>query len=68
MPVYLTLQQAAELSCSAPETVRYWIHVGKLPAYKPGRRVLIKESDLAALIESSPAGPAKRARPRKAAR
>lgn len=50
---YLTLVQAAELLATSPETVRYWIHVGKLAAYKPGRQVLVKESDLEELVEAS---------------
>ncbi len=62
MPTYLTFKQAAERIQGSPETIRYWVHIGRLPAFKPGRRVLIKESDLAALIESSPAGPAKHTR------
>lgn len=53
MPTYLTIPQAAERVQAPTETVRYWIHVGKLPAFKPGRRVLIRESDLAALVEAS---------------
>lgn len=50
---YLTLKQAAEVCCTSPETVRFWIHVGKLAAFKPGRQVLVREADLTALIESS---------------
>lgn len=49
---YLTLAEAAEVCHTAPETVRHWIWQGKLKAYKPGRRVLVRESDLQAYIES----------------
>lgn len=50
---FLTLGEAAELIRGASETVRYWIHVGKLRAYKPGRRVLVKETELRALVEGA---------------
>jgi excisionase family DNA binding protein len=50
---YLTLKDAAARVSTSPETVRYWIHVGKLRAFKPGRSVLVRESDLEALIEAS---------------
>lgn len=50
---YLTLKQAAEVCQTSPETVRYWVHVGKLAAFKPGRSVLVREADLTALIEAS---------------
>jgi excisionase family DNA binding protein len=50
---YLTLKQAAEVCATSPETIRFWCHVGKLPAFKPGRQVLVKEADLVALIEAS---------------
>lgn len=50
---YLTLAQAAESVSTPAETIRYWVHVGKLRAFKPGRQVLIREDDLAALVEAS---------------
>ena len=53
MHTYLTFEQAAARLQTKPETVRYWVWAGKLPAYKPGRRVLIRESDLIVLIEAS---------------
>lgn len=55
-PAYLTLQQAAEQISTPAETVRYWVHVGKLQAFKPGRQVLIRESDLEALMAASAVG------------
>lgn len=72
MSRYLTLKQAAEICATSPETIRYWIHIGKLAAFKPGRQVLVREADLAALIESSNvadlrAAKAKRARNARAA-
>lgn len=53
---YLTLAQAGELVNTPTETVRYWVHIGKLRAFRPGRQVLVREDDLAALIESSEIG------------
>jgi excisionase family DNA binding protein len=50
---YLTLVQAAELCATPAESIRYWVHIGKLAAFRPGRQVLIKEADLLELIESS---------------
>ena len=51
-PRYLTLPEAAEIARTSVETVRYWVWMRKLRAHKPGRRVLIKESDLLAFIEA----------------
>ena len=53
MPTYLTIRQISERLSVAPETVRYWITTGKLPGFKPGRQVLVRESDLQAMIERS---------------
>jgi excisionase family DNA binding protein len=64
MPAYLTIDQVAERLHTPTETIRYWIHTRKLRAFKPGRRLLIAESDLAELVESSAIGAApKRGRP-----
>ena len=52
-PQYLTLQQAAERVATPAETIRYWVHLGRLEAFKPGRQVLVRATDLDALIESS---------------
>jgi excisionase family DNA binding protein len=65
---YLTLKDAAARCCTSAETVRYWVHVGKLPAFKPGRSVLIRESDLDALIEASEIGAQRETRARGKAR
>lgn len=50
---YLTLKDASTRVATSPETIRYWIYLGKLRAFKPGRSVLVRESDLEALIEAS---------------
>ena len=52
MPTVLTYEQIAERLHTPIATIRYWVSAGKLVAYKPGRHPLIKESDLAAFIES----------------
>jgi excisionase family DNA binding protein len=50
---YLTLAQAAERVSTPAETVRYWVHLGRLPASKPGRQVLIREDHLEAFMAAS---------------
>jgi excisionase family DNA binding protein len=62
---YLTLREAAAQVSTPTETVRYWVHVGKLRAFKPGRQVLIREDDLAALVESSEIGALREAKAKK---
>lgn len=68
MTTYLTLDQVAERLHTPIATVRYWVSVGKLQAYKPGRHPLIRESDLEAFVESSAIGTVRstRARQRRA--
>jgi excisionase family DNA binding protein len=53
MPRFFTLAQVAERIATPAETVRYWVHLGKLPAYKPGRQVLIREDDLDAFMSGT---------------
>lgn len=50
---YLTIDQVAELTCAPIATVRWWIQTRKLPAFKPGRRVLVKAADVAAFVEGA---------------
>lgn len=71
MPTYLTMPDAAAAVATSPATIRYWISTGKLRAFKPGKRVLVRLDDLQALVEGSAvadlrAAKAKAARPRKA--
>ena len=55
----MTTEEVAALIRSAPETVRYWRHVGKGPAsFKLGRRVLYVREDVTAWIEAERAGAA----------
>lgn len=57
---YLTTEEVAEICRTAPETCRYWRHVGKGPkSFKVGRRVLYAEADvLSWLAEAQQAGEA----------
>jgi excisionase family DNA binding protein len=53
---FLTLTQVAERLSTPAATVRYWTAIGKLPAFKPGRQLLVKESDLEAFVDASAVG------------
>lgn len=49
MPRYLTTAEVASYCRAAPETVRYWRHIGTGPAhFKCGRRVLYDPADVEA--------------------
>jgi excisionase family DNA binding protein len=50
---YLTIDQVSELTHAPIATVRWWIHTRKLPAFKPGRHLLIKQADLTAFVEGA---------------
>ena len=53
----LTLQQAARMVLRREETVRGWIHTGKLPAKKlPGGHYRISRADLLAMLQPVIAG------------
>ncbi len=43
---YLLLPEAAARARVSVATVRYWRSQGRLPALRPGKRVLIRRSDL----------------------
>jgi len=56
-PKFLTLDQIVEqLPDTSLDTVRFWIYSGKLPAFKPGRHVFVREEDFRAFIEDSALG------------
>jgi excisionase family DNA binding protein len=38
-------------------TVRWWIRTGKLPASRPGRRLVVRRSDLEALLSAKSVKP-----------
>ena len=52
---FYTLDETADLLHMHTRTVRNRIRDGKLKATKPGRRILIAESDLLAYMESTAA-------------
>ena len=51
--LYLTLEQAAERCATSPHTIYEWIRKGKLRAYRPGKRILIRIEDLERLIRGA---------------
>ena len=51
---YLTVKEAAQLARLAPSTIRLYIRKRKLMAYKEGRRVIVKRSDLERFLEANP--------------
>lgn len=47
IPVYLSLEEAAEAMSVSTKTIRRWIAAGTLPAYRCGKRAIrIKLEDL----------------------
>ena len=56
----------AERVSTPAETVRYWIHLGKLRAFKPGRQVLVRDTDLDEMVEASELGAQRAERARRA--
>lgn len=53
LPRLLTLTQVAEYLQTPRETIRHWVFDGRLKAYKPGRKVLVKASDVLRLVEAN---------------
>ena len=48
----LTTHEVAQICRTAPETLRYWRHVGKGPVgFKLGRRTMYRESDVRAYLD-----------------
>jgi excisionase family DNA binding protein len=57
IPVYLSLDEAAESMGVSVKTIRRWIAAGTLPAYRCGKRAIrIKLEDLEAAPRKIPAG------------
>lgn len=50
---YLLLAEVAKETRTTVSTVRYWIASGKLPSVRPGRRRLVRRTDLDAFLASS---------------
>lgn len=49
----LTLEEVAAIVHVKPETARHWLWEGRLRGFKPGRTVLVKESELLAFVEAN---------------
>ncbi len=49
----LFLEEVAVETRAALSTVRYWITTGKLPSLRPGRRRLVRRSDLERFLAAS---------------
>jgi len=47
---FLFVEEVASETRVSISTVRHWIRTGKLPSLKPGRRRLVRRSDLDALL------------------
>ena len=55
IPVYLSLEEAAEAMSVSVKTIRRWISAGTLPAYRCGKRAIrIKLEDLEATPRQIP--------------
>jgi len=54
-PSFLTLESAHEYldRTISVSTLRWWVRTGRLAAFRPGRRLLVKRDDLLALIEKN---------------
>lgn len=52
-PEWLTVEQIARKLDEPEPTVRYWIQKKRLPAYKFGRKLKVRVSDLETFIENS---------------
>jgi excisionase family DNA binding protein len=55
-PLTLGIREAARLLSISHWSVRRWIRLGKLPAVKLGRRVLVEVAALQRLIDSNRVG------------
>ncbi|UUZ59609.1 helix-turn-helix domain-containing protein [Nocardioides sp. B-3] len=55
IPVYLSLEEAAEAMSVSVRTIRRWIAAGTLPAYRCGRRAIrIKLEDTGSRTPADP--------------
>lgn len=50
-PIFLLVDEAAVIARTTVATIRWWVQVGKLPATKPGRRVLIRRDILIRFLD-----------------
>jgi len=51
IPQALSIDGLASRLDVSPWTVRSWVRQGKIPFFKVGKRVLVKESDVVSLLE-----------------
>ena len=50
---YLTLEEAFSLSHISVDSLRRKIKAGLIPAYRPGKKILIEEKDLEIFIKKN---------------
>jgi excisionase family DNA binding protein len=50
---FLFLEEVASETRTPLSTVRYWILIGKLPSLRPGRRRLVRRTDLERFLVAS---------------
>ncbi len=55
MTIYMTVEEVARLARCEHRSVRRAIRAGRLQAFRPARRILVREDDARAWIESRPA-------------
>jgi excisionase family DNA binding protein len=47
---YIEVAEAARIVAVAPDTIRTWIHEGRLPEHHAGRELRVKRAELEALL------------------
>jgi excisionase family DNA binding protein len=52
-PDLLILPEVAEMCRTTISSVRDWIRNGRLAAYRPGRRVLVRRADVEAMLAAA---------------
>lgn len=50
---FMTLVEASAAVRTPVRTLRFWIAQGRLQAFRPGKKVLVRRADLLRLVESS---------------
>lgn len=51
-PEFVDVKTAAKLFCLAPTTIERWAREGRLPSHRAGKKLVIKTSDLRAIVEA----------------
>jgi excisionase family DNA binding protein len=52
------VREAARIAQRTPETIRRWVWAGRLPAHRHGNRLLLRRSDVMALLRPARASEA----------